>query len=448
MGKKSLVTGIVIIILVAAIGVSSWYYFSQRKADKHSDLDKVYVQSVSSLMQTNSGYANRFAGMVEPQDSWNVNLDTSRTIKEVYVKVGDNVNEKDKLFAYDTSDLTLQLQQAKLELESIANQMDTYNQQIVTLTAERDKATTDDAKFDYTTQIQTVQMNLKQQQYDQAGKNADIKKINKQISDSVITSKITGVVKTINKTTTDTSGNAQSYMTILATGEYQVKGLVNEQNVGQISEGEAVLVHSRVDDSVLWKGTITKVDTQSAQSNGSSSGGVMTAGATSSTESVSQSSEYPFYVNLESTDGLLLGQHVYIEPDLGQEKVKQGMWLFSSYIIKEGKKSYVWADDGKGHLEKKNIELGEYDDNMDEYEIKSGLKDSDEIAYPIPNIYEGVKTVTDESKVDYSSPLYVQGATESTQVLQIPTEGTENSTATILNQETPPIKKATTGVSK
>lgn len=440
MRKKSIFAGIGVILLAAAIGTGSWYYITQKKASNHSDLDKVYVESVSSLMKQNMGYANRFAGMVEPQESWDVNLDTSRTVKDVYVKLGDTVNEGDKLFSYDTSDLDLQLQQDQLDLESIANQMDTYNQQITTLTAERDKATTDDAKFDYTTQIQTVQMNLKQQQYDQSSKNADIKKIKKQIADSVIKSKIAGVIKTMNSTSTDPNGNTQAYITILATGDYQVKGMVNEQNIGQLSEGENVLVHSRVDDATMWKGTITKIDTQNAQSSSNNDSGMMSSG-TSGTESMAQALEYPFYVNLETTDGLLLGQHVYIEPDVGQETVKEGTWLFSSYIVKEKEKAYVWADDGKKHLIKKYIKLGEYDTNMDEYEIKSGLKETDEIAYPIPNLYEGVKTVTDEAAVDYTSPLYTQGGTESTEYNGMPMEGTEG-----MIQETEAMPQGTEGM--
>ena len=34
-----------------------------------------------------------------------------------------------------------------------------------------------------------------------------------------------------------------------------------------------------------------------------------------------------FYVNLDSSEGLMLGQHVYIEPDEGQDEKKSGIWL-------------------------------------------------------------------------------------------------------------------------
>ena len=70
--------------------------------------------------------------------------------------------------------------------------------------------------------------------------------------------------------------------------------------------------------------------------------------------------------------------------------------------------AYVWADDGNGRLEKRSVELGEYDEALDEYEIVSGLVEDDLIAWPMEGLYEGVKTVTNMDEVDYSSGLYNQ----------------------------------------
>ena len=118
--------------------------------------------------------------------------------------------------------------------------------------------------------------------------------------------------------------------------------------------------------------------------------------------------KYPFYIELESADGLILGQHVYIELDNGQEQVKEGLWLYGSYIIQDEEKPYVWVANDKDQLEKRYIELGEYDAEMDEYEIVSGLSGDDYITWPMQGLYEGVTTVTDEAEVDHSSPLYNQ----------------------------------------
>ena len=79
-------------------------------------------------------------------------------------------------------------------------------------------------------------------------------------------------------------------------------------NVSSLSEGMNVTVHSRVDSSKTWTGTISKVETNSPA--GGNSNNLMGG------QSAETATKYHFYVNLVSSDGLLLGQHVYIEPGI------------------------------------------------------------------------------------------------------------------------------------
>ena len=81
--------------------------------------------------------------------------------------------------------------------------------------------------------------------------------------------------------------------------------------------------------------------------------------------------------------------------------------LFRSIVQEEGE-AYVWASNDKDKLEKRTVELGEYDEELGAYEITGGLTEKDAIAFPMEGLYEGVATVTDISEVDYSSPLYNQ----------------------------------------
>ena len=222
------------------------------------------------------------------------------------------------------------------------------------------------------------------------------------LGDAVVTSKMAGVVKTVNNSNggSDDGSSDDAFMTILATGSYRVKCMINEQNMSEISEGEQMLIHSRVDEDQTWTGTISGIDMESPQSNGDQ--------YTDSSDSsdTTTSSKYPFYINLENSDGMMLGQHVFAEADLGQGQKKKGIWLMESYIVKEKKEAYVWADNGKGKLEKRKVELGKYDEELGEYKIKSGLKKDDYIAWPMDGLYEGVEAVKNESEVDYDAPLY------------------------------------------
>ncbi|MCI7523601.1 efflux RND transporter periplasmic adaptor subunit [Roseburia hominis] len=411
MGKKSVGILIGVAAVVAVLGGTGYYFRDDIKQmipifDDGSSEDKVYVEKVSRIMNQYAGVSNRYNGVVETQDSYEVNVDSSRTISEIKVEVGDEVEEGQTLVTYDTSDLTMKIEQAKLELEGIQNEIDNYNKQIDTLTKEMEKVD-ESERYDYTTQIQNIQNSIAQKQFDMESKKLEISKEQKQVSSSSVVSKVAGVVKEINEKGVDSNGNSAPFMTILQTGEYRIKGSIDEQNVWMLSEGQEVVIRSRVDSTETWSGTIGKIDTESPQ-QGNDNGYY----STSSSGDTQSASKYPFYVDLDSVDGLILGQHVYIELDQGQEEVKEGLWLYGSYIVQDEDTPYVWTANEKNRLEKRYIELGEYDADMDEYEIVSGLTEDDYITWPMAGLYEGVTTVTDEAEVDYSAPLYNQSVDE------------------------------------
>lgn len=98
----------------------------------------------------------------------------------------------------------------------------------------------------------------------------------------------------------------------------------------------------------------------------------------------------------------MLGQHILIEPDLGEESGidKKGIWLYSDYVFTEKGKSYVWTQDKNEKIEKREVKLGQKDENMGDVEILSGLKKDDYIAYPSKNIKEGMAVTTNAEDPD------------------------------------------------
>ena len=395
------------VIAVAAVIGGIWY-FGKGNSGSGKSADKVFVQKVSEIDKWNTGVNSSYSGIVESQETWDVNKDTERQVKEVLVAVGDTVDVGTPLFTYDTKEAENQIAQTKLEIESISNDISNYNSQIDELQKEKKNAP-EDQQFEYTTQIQTLQTNIKQSEYDQKSKQADIDKYQQTIDNAVVTSKIAGVIKSINEDGTDASGNTTAFMTVLATGDYRIKGKIDEQNVSYLTVGQEVIVRSRVDENVTWKGTITAIDTETTADNNSNGSVSYMDGSDSSSEGATK---YPFYVTLDSTDGLILGQHVFIEPDYGQTEVKEGIWLDESYIVQDDGDPYVWAANDRNKLEKRKVELGEYDDTLFKYESVSGLTEEDYITWPMTGLYEGVTTVTDENEVDYSSPLYNMESTD------------------------------------
>lgn len=400
MSKKKVGIALAVVIMIAAAGGGAWYLLKENGTGGNS-ADKVYVETVSSLNSSNSGAQNRYSGKVEPQESWKVNKEEEREIKEVFVQEGDMVEEGTPLFEYDMEEVKSEISQANLELEGMQNEITDYQNQINELSRERNSVPEAD-RFEYTAQIQEKENSIKQTQYNIESKKAEIQKKQESIDNAVVTSKLAGVVKSINKSNTDAmSGEDDSYMTILAVGDFRVKGTVSETNIQMLSEEQPVILRSRIDEEQTWNGTITKIDTQN-EVNENNNDYYMDSG------SAETATKYPFYVSLESTEGLIMGQHLFIELDQGQTEQKEGIWLFEGYIIQEEEMAYVWAANDKNKLEKRIVELGEYDEELAEYQIVSGLAEDDAIAFPMEGLYEGVTTVTDAEEVDYSSPLYNQ----------------------------------------
>lgn len=96
-------------------------------------------------------------------------------------------------------------------------------------------------------------------------------------------------------------------MSILSTGKYRIKGKISEQNIGELQPGMDVTVRARNNQEEIWKGSVDVIDTEKPESSSQSE---MYSGSDSS----ARATKYPFYVTLETSDGLMLGQHVYIEP--------------------------------------------------------------------------------------------------------------------------------------
>ena len=372
--------------------------------------DAVYVTKISDLTDQASGVSNHYAGVVEPQETVSVELESGRTVKEVKVKTGDQVKKGQLLFEYDLSSIEDDLKQAQLDLDRLKNEQISLTEQIATLEAEKKKAKAED-QLSYTIEIETNKMNLKKNEYSQKSKQSEIDKLQSATQNTEVRSEIDGVIQKIDtsKMTSDDgdsvddssamdssmssgdgSSDSSAFITILSTGAY--RGKVNEQNRDSIVPGEAVIIRSRVDSSKTWKGTMGSVDVNNGTSDDSSNDMYMGMASTSSDDQTTSTS-YPFYVELDSSENLMLGQHVYIERDIGQDEKKDGLWLSDYYILDtDTNEPYVWAASDKNRLEKRYVTLGEHDDDLGEYKIVEGLTKKDAIAFPTAALEEGEKT--------------------------------------------------------
>lgn len=406
MKKKQVIALIVAIAVVGCVG--GGYYFRDDIlglfAGSASVEDKVYVEKLSKVMNQVTGAENRYNGIVEAQDSYNVNVDSSRTIKEILVQVGDVVEEGQQIVTYDTSELDMQIKQAQLDLEGLNNELESQKKELDTLNQEYAQTMDEDDRFEIEIEINTTQNEIIQKELDIESKQIEIEKYQTQIDDSVLISKQSGIVQEINENANSDYSDSSAFMVIRQEGDYHIKGTISEQNVWMLTEGEPVIIRSRIGDQT-WRGTLQKIDTDNVQEDDDYY-------YYSSYDDSYSSTKYPFYVQLDDSEGLMLGQHVYIEIDEGQEEQKEGLWIFADYVVQDDSGAYVWAANEKNRLEKRYVELGELDSELYEYEIVSGITADDYIAWPMEGLYEGVTTVTDSEEVDYSAPLYNQEGIE------------------------------------
>lgn len=351
----------------------------------------VYVQSVEVLAGM-SGIApgERFAGLVVSENVTEIEKDSEKNIEEVYVKSGDDVKKGQKLFAYDTEQLQLTLDKQRLELEQLNASIENYKSQIATLERERETVSGTD-KLQYTVQIQTTQVDLKEAELNVKTKENEVQKSEDLLKNAVVTSPIDGRVQNVSEDGTDNYGNPLPFITIQQIGSYRIKGTIGELQRGSITEGTRIKAISRTDATQTWTGTVALVDYENpTQGSGNNYGGV------GSVDEMTSSSKYPFYVDLESTDGLILGQHLYLEI-FTEEGQTSGPSISSGFICYDDDgTTFVWAEKN-GKLEKREVTLGEYNPMTDTQEVVEGLALEDYIAFPDAALCrEGAPTTREE----------------------------------------------------
>jgi len=356
-----------------------------------SDENAVYVQSVASLSNLGAiAPGDRFPGMVVSENVTEINKDNDKVIADVYVKEGQDVTEGQDLFSYDMDQLQLTLDKQRLELEQLKATIENYKVQIEELQKDEAKAYGSD-KLQYTIQIQSMQVDLKEAELNLAAKEKEVAQSEAMLTNVTVVSPVTGRITGINENGYDNYGNPLAYITIQQAGSFRIKGTLGELQRGGIMEGSRMKIVSRTDENVCWYGTVTLVDYESpSQGNDNNMyyGGAVDA--------MSASSKYPFYVELDSSEGLLLGQHVYLELDTGEEETT-GVSISGAFLCYEEDGSvYVWAENG-GKLEKRAVVMGEYNYMLDTVEILEGLSESDYIAFPDPELcVEGAPTTREE----------------------------------------------------
>ena len=154
--KTGLVIAIVAVIVIA-LGVLGFFIFKGLgAANAVANGEAFWADNVGDMCGYSIGSVSRFSGKVEAQESLEVKKDASKTVKDILVEVGQEVEVGTPLFTYDTTEISNQINAINLEIEGLNNNITSYNSQIQELETQKASAPAD-LQLEYTTQIQTLQ---------------------------------------------------------------------------------------------------------------------------------------------------------------------------------------------------------------------------------------------------------------------------------------------------
>lgn len=350
----------------------------------------VYVQSVEVLSGL-GGIApgDRFVGIVISEHVTEVKKDSDKTVAELLVKEGDDVAVDQPLFSYDMDQLQLAYDKQVLEVEQLKASISNYQNTISNLEWER-RSTSGTERLQYTVEIDTAKIDLKEAELKLTSKEKEVERSKNLLENATVLSPIQGRIQAIHENGTNANGEPAAFITIQQSGAYRVKGTLGELQRGGITEGSRMTIRSRVSDET-WGGTVALVDYENpAQGSNTDRYYGM------SSDEMTTASKYPFYVELDSTEGLILGQHVYLELEQEEGSVS-GIPISMAFLCYDDDGSpYVWAEKGK-HLEKRSVTVGNINDMAGTVEILSGLTEEDFIAFPDPELcVAGAPTTHDQ----------------------------------------------------
>ena len=351
----------------------------------------------AGMLTTAATSSDKFAGVVVSENAVEITRDSDKQISELYVSVGDTVRVNEKLFEYDTDTLSLTIDKQQLEMDKLTRQITDLNTQIKNLEKqikdldskikkEKDKK----VKAEYENQRSTLDLQLRsvkadhtQATYDKQTLQAEITYNKNMLKNAVVRSPIKGTIRAINE-------NGTPYITIQQAGAFQVKGSLNELSLNAgIMEGVAVTILSRVDPTQFWTGVVTLVDYNAGSADEDNYG--------YGSDGMATSTSYPFYITLDNTDGLLLGQHVYIQ--ISAAAIADDLLRIpEGYVMDVAMNEETWETTGTVWsvnmetltLTKTTVILGEYDPTYGTYVILDGVTDESYLADPAdPGVKEG-----------------------------------------------------------
>ena len=335
------------------------------------------------------------SGTVTAKNEQYVYFDASKgDLDEILVSVGDKVEEGQALVKYSSAD-------AQAAYDAADRAVAKADRHIEELNKARENASATPASTQVPTEaglpeqaqvatssVSSIDSQISDAKDNRADAVAQLNKAQAQLDAATVLSTLEGTVVEVNRNVSKSpTGNSQVVVHVVSNENLQVKGELSEYNLANISEGQEVVITSKVYPDKTWTGKISYVanyPTDAGQAGANAAGGTQGSGG----------AKYPFTVDITSDIGeLKQGFSVNIEV----KSSTQHPLVPVTSVMADGDTSYVWTVEN-GKAKKVKVTLGNAD--AENQEILSGLKkDAQVIVNPNEKLEDG-KEIGKYDKID------------------------------------------------
>ena len=234
-------------------------------------------------------------------------------------------------------------------------------------------------------EITEKESELKKLQVEKKKSQLQLEKLKKDQESSSVLATIDGIVKTAGDPENPPIDGSAFIEITGAEGMY-IEGTISELMLDQIEVGQEISANSW-NNGQMYAATIMEISEYPSEGNGGYYG-----------EGNPNVSYYSFMAYIENADGLANGDYLELSiTPVAEKQESNTLFIDKAYVREEDGRYYVLKADAENRLVKQYIQTGRtlYGSSI---EIKSGLQETDRIAFPYgKTAKEGIKVVDAES---------------------------------------------------
>ncbi|MDG4658561.1 efflux RND transporter periplasmic adaptor subunit [Ectobacillus antri] len=370
--KKWIVAGVVAaVVLVAGINIA--VVKGKKNPTEALQFEKVTERTIQST--------KLISGQVVPGSIENVYVDVAKgKVSEIFVNEGDAVTKGQKLFSYESSELSLQVKQIELEKKMTAMRYEQGKDKIASVKKDIQKATDAAMREPLNAQLAELEFQQKTIELEIEKNKLQAQELANRQNELIVYSSIDGVIQKLDKDATQTQGMGQpkALMQIASKDPYQIQGTLTELQKGQIVKDQKVTISAKAVSNKKWIGKIIEVsEYPTSADSGQLAGGGQPA---------QMVSYYPYKAVLDSQEGLSPGYHVSLQVEL---EAKTMLAVPRTSVKEDAEEPYVFLVEGN-KLKKQTVTTGMSDGEW--IEILEGVTAGQSVVKnPAKNVNEGME---------------------------------------------------------